>query len=115
MGHGSLLALDALASEESIRVALYGRAMEMHKRMSNPIKVELIAEAFVRFVKNERYKLDALDIALRFAGRRTPVETLIAQATEIVRWAKPPVAAQPQPQTSDPVVVRKKKIGARKK
>ena len=66
---GSLLGLDRYATEESIRVAVYGRALEFSKIMKRTPPVEEIAEAFIAFVGGEGWRLDVLDVALGNADR----------------------------------------------
>ena len=95
--YGSLLALDSFASEASLRVAAYGRALEVCKKMRRPPPAESIASSLVDFVKGERWRLDALDVALKHAGMGSTVETLIEKANEIAAWAKPDVVVESAP------------------
>ncbi len=98
---GSLLALDSFTSEQAIRVAVYGRAILLRTKIGRPPSAESIASDFVDFVKGERWRLDALDVALKYADRRSSVETLIARASEIVAWADPSVAVRSEEETAN--------------
>ena len=94
----SLLALDSGMSEESIRVAVYDRAMTLNMRFARGPTVEEIANLLVAFVGAEHWRLDALDVALRKTDRRGTVAGIVEAAGEIVRWVRsePEVSAEPE-------------------
>jgi hypothetical protein len=94
---GSLLALDSFASEESLRVAAYARALVYRRNTTKPLDAEVIAERFVSFIGGQRWRLDALDTAIENAGRRANLDKLISSADKIVAWVCPP-----EPVTQDP-------------
>jgi len=85
----SLLALDAFATRESIRVAVYHRAVTLAQAASNHEVAAEFAEAFLDFVDDERWKLDALDIALKRSNPRSNAENIIDKAQKIADWVKP--------------------------
>jgi hypothetical protein len=97
--YGSLLSLDSFASEESIRVAAYSRALAVRQQIQRPPLADQIATAFIDFVGDERWRLDALDVALRYAHMRSTVESIIEQANEVSAWAKLPAQAKPDDPT----------------
>lgn len=113
-GYGSLLALDSFASEESIRVAAYGRALEFSKMSKYTPDVAEIAACFVGFVGNERWRLDVLDVALSNIDRNFSVDRLIAMANEIADWAKLP-EPEPEPESEPEPAKVTRKVEARKK
>ena len=88
---GSLLSLDSVSSEEQIRLAIYDRALSLHKITKKSPGVTAIAESFVEFVRGERLRLDALDLAFQHADRFTSADRLLDRAEKIVAWAAPPV------------------------
>lgn len=106
--YGSLLALDSFASEESLRIAAYGRALKLSKAVRTAPSVELVAARFIDFVSDERWRLDALDVALSTIDRGADLDRLMKIAEEIADWAKPASASAP---ASEPV---KKKSTRRK-
>ena len=113
--YGSLLALDAFASEQSIRVAVYARAMDLRRTISRPPPVEEIADNFLAFVKGDRWRLEALDVALRQRDHRSTVASMIESAGRVVAWARP--AIEPTARAGKPATVKKstsKKTGRKK-
>jgi len=86
--YGSLLALDSFASEESIRVAAYGRALDFSTVVAEPQPPDFIAAKFVEFIGGERWRLDALDVAIRRTNRPTNLDRLLMLADEIVAWVQ---------------------------
>ncbi len=90
---GSLMALDALASKKSVRVAAYARAMRTHHRMG--ADVETVAAAFVDFIGGPSWRLEALDVVLESPTHS--LESLLTRAEAIVEW----VTREPQPVVID--------------
>lgn len=121
--YGSLFALDSFASVESVRVAVYSRALAVANTLARPPATEAIANIFLDFVKDDRWRLDALDVALKRADRHTTVEKLIAKATEIADWATADVDIQTpaEPTLTEPettvatATTTKKKVTTKKK
>jgi len=125
--YGSLLALDSFASEESLRVAAYGRALTYLQHATAKASPEAVASRFVAFVGVERWRLDALDLAILRADRRMSVDRLMESAEKIVRWVQPePVVIQTdptpapdgggvEPEKDERLVVSKKKTTAKRR
>ena len=98
-GYGSLLALDSFASDESLRVAAYARALKLHRTNPKARNPKEIAEKFIEFVKGDRWRLDALDVVLQLSGRKSDVDGILQQANEIAEF----VTAAPAPETEPKV------------
>ncbi len=115
---GSLLALDAFASEESLRVYIYKCAMKFPGRSPRYATMDLVASAFLNFIKGERWRLDALDTALEQTSRCTTVEVVLEKAQAIVDWVQSepviPADAKTLDEVTEKPIVRKK-AGATKK
>ena len=112
---GSLLALDTGAGEESIRVAVYDRALTLKSLSRQAQTAEEMGERFVAFARGERYRLEALDVALRHASIRSTAETIIASAEKIANWAAPPAPPVVVAIPSEPKLAPKKKVTRKKK
>ena len=84
----SLLALDSHMSEESVRVAVYDRAMKLQAQLKRGPSVEEIADQFMVFVGSEHWRLSGLDIALHKLDRHGTVEGILEEAEAIVAWVK---------------------------
>ncbi len=101
-GFESLLALDAYTTEEALRIAAYDRAMTLKTLAESSPPAKEIAESIIDFVQGDYWRMGAVDVALKYADRRTSIKSLIAKAGEIAKWAKPPVeVAAPEPQRAD--------------
>ncbi len=116
----SLLELDALTSEESLRVHMYKCAMTFQSKSTEYPTVDSIASAFFDFVKGERWRLEVLDVALHRVSRHTTVESALKKAQEIADWVKPAPPPPPPPTgngTLDEITspTTKKKAGVTKK
>ena len=87
MQHSALLALDSMASEKSVRIAVYDRAFFLFEMMVKKTSVEEIADQIIEFVGGEKHRLEAFDVALKRMNRRQRMEALIEKAEEIAAWA----------------------------
>ena len=94
--------------EQTVRVAVYDRAMTMYRLLARAPSVEAIAETFLNFVQGQRWRIDALDVAIKHTGRGNTIETLVQKAEQIAKWAVP----KPE---SAPVVKPTKKKAPKKK
>jgi len=109
----SLLSLDSFASDESARVAVYGRAMRFCADTARPTPTEEVADAMAAFVDGQRWRLEALDVALDKQNRRSSLEHLLESAGAICAWvtADPavtdPVTPDPAPAPAPPASTRK--------
>ncbi len=113
-GFDSLLALDAYATEESLRVAAYDRAMTLKMLAAHSPPAEEIAESIIDFVQGEYWRMGAVDVALKYADRRASIKSLIARAGEIIKWVEPPakvVTAEPQWTETQPATQKKPRRG----
>lgn len=108
--YSTLLALDSMASEQSVRVAVYDRALNTKRVVARAPPVESIAERFFAFVQGQRWRLEALDAASNHANRRDTIERLIENAETIAAWADPEPTPIPVLDTRP-----KKKRAAKKK
>jgi hypothetical protein len=97
---GSLLALDSLSSEESVRVALYARAKRVADAQMLTHQVESIADAFVKFVGGASWRMDALDVVLATTGRRESVDLILKKTSAVIAWVTGIPESEPEP---DPV------------
>ncbi len=116
--YGSLLALDSFASEESLRVAAYARALEFIRAGTSGMAPGPIAEGFFEFVGSEKWRLDVLDVALKHANRRDTLEILLEKADKIAAFVKNPPEPEPVAAKAPAKVSKKiasKKIGGQKK
>ena len=84
----SLLALDSFTSEESVRVSVYSRALTLMGKGTAPEPANVIAGKFLKFVKGQRWRMEALDVALHYATRRSRSDDIIRKANEIVSWVE---------------------------
>ena len=113
-GFESLLALDAYTTEEALRIAAYDRAMTLKTLAESSPPAKEIAESIIDFVQGDYWRMGAVDVALKYADRRTSIESLIAKAGEIAKWAKPPVeavVAEPQRTETQPAAQKKSRRG----
>lgn len=107
---GSLVSLDSSASKQSIRVAIYARALAFLRAGTSGETPGPIAESFFEFVGSEKWRLDALDVALKHANRRDTLERLLEQAEKIAEFVKNPPEPEPEPvaeKTVEPATVKK--------
>jgi hypothetical protein len=116
----SLLELDVFASEESLRVYMYKRALPFRGKSKQFLTLDSVASAFLDFVGGERWRLEALDTVLQRSSMRTTVEVVLEGAQEIADWVKPKPPPPPPPSgegTLDDVTspTTKKKVEAKKK
>lgn len=105
---GSFLELDSFVSEESLRVAMYERALTVRNANPKAGTTEEIASCFIDFVKGERWRFDALNVALKSINRTVTVDTLIEKADKVVAW----VESEPEIEIPEPA---QKKVTIRKK
>lgn len=114
--YGALLALDSFATEESVRVAVYDRAMKVASAAGDHSKTIRAAELFLTFVEGKRWRLDILDVALRRSSKHSPAEIVVEKAEDIAEW----VESKPEPElpvVETPAPAKKKstrrKIGSK--
>jgi len=118
--YSSLLALDAMASEKSIRIAVYDRALMLHGAMKLKVQVSIeeIANQILEFVGGERHRLEAVDVSMKRMHRQNRIEDVLTRAEKIAEWAEEEqggssvddFASDPGPAepASEPVVIKKK-------
>ncbi len=86
--HSSLLALDSMAGEKSVRVAVYDRAMLIVETMRNKkASVEEIADQIFAFVAGDKHRLEAFDVSLKRLNPHNKMSNIIDRAEAIAAWA----------------------------
>jgi hypothetical protein len=110
----SLLSLDSFADEESVRVAVYDRAMKVEGGTHEVI--ERNADLFLAFVKDARWRLDVLDVALRRSSARCSAAFVLEKAEAIAAWVETQTEPEVAPVAAPaPKKKSSKKTGGKKK
>ncbi len=86
----SLLSLDSMTGEQSVRLAVYKRAEQFSMKVQDRPDIAETAQAFLDFVGGSAWRLETIDVVVSAASRRSTVAAVLANAQRIADWVQPP-------------------------